>query len=319
MQPAKPKSGGLETDIHSYLERAACPLCGGDGGKVLLEAGDSWNPKGPTRGLKFKIRRCQKCGTCFTSTRFREDSKHIPFLGKPAERTRKPATAVTRREMRPFLGRAERIQQAHPVPGRVLDLAMGDGVFLHLMRARGWSVCGMEKDRELVARARTQRTIADCSAADVEYDPLPAGPFDAVVLWGLLPRLYRPRQLLERVREILAPGGVIALSVPNFRSAGAWLFRKNWSGLGLPRHLLHFNSDSLRRLLESCGYQLIELSFETPTGMIGDSVRSALPLPGLLGSATRSCASILLGGLGATGRGEAITVIAKQGAISDKQ
>jgi SAM-dependent methyltransferase len=313
MQPAKPKAAGLETDIHTYLERAACPLCGGDGGKIVIEAGDTWNSRGPARGLKFKVRRCQKCGMCFTSPRFREDSKHVPFLGRrlfPAP-TKKQGAAVTRQEMRPFLRRAERLQRAHPVPGKVLDLAMGDGVFLHLLRARGWSVTGIEKDREVVARARTQRSIADCSACDVEYDPLPPGPFDAVVLWGLLPRMYRPRVFLEKVREVLAPGGVIGISVPNIRSAGAWLFRKHWSGLGLPRHLVHFDRDSLNRLVESSGYQVLELSFETPAGSTGDSVRSALPLPGLLGSITRLSASILLGGFGGTGRGDSITLIAR--------
>jgi SAM-dependent methyltransferase len=313
MRPAKPKSAGRESDIHSYLERAVCPLCGGEGGKLVLEAVDTWNLKGPARGLKFKVRRCQKCGTCYTSPRFREDSKHVPYLGKPllSEQTKKRGAKVTRREMKPFFYRAERLQQAHPTPGTILDLAMGDGVFLHLMRTRGWTVYGVEKERELVAFARTKRAIEDCAPCDVEYDPLPAGPFDAVVLWGLLPRMYRPQVLLENIRGILVRDGVIGISVSNFRSVGARLFGKHWSGLGIPRHLVHFDAESLRRLVESSGYQVLDLSFETPAGMVGDSVRSAMPLPGVLGGITRRSASILFGGFGPTSRGESIVVIAR--------
>jgi len=313
MRPAKPKPKGLQTDIHSYLERAACPLCGGEGGKIEIEAQDTWNPKGQTRGLKFKVRRCRSCGACFTSPRFREDSKHIPFLGKNplAAHGKKPGKAVTKQEMQPFLHKAERLQLAHPAPGILLDLAMGDGAFLHLMRTRGWTICGVEKERELVAYVQTQRGIEDCMTADIEYDSLPAGPFDAVTLWGLLPRMYRPQELLLRLREILVPGGVIGISVPNFRSAGALLFRKNWAGLGLPRHLVHFDAPSLRGLVEKSGFQVLDLSFETPARMVGDSVRSALPLPEPLGGIARGSAAVLLGGFAGTSRGETITLIAR--------
>jgi SAM-dependent methyltransferase len=313
MRPAKPKSAGREADIHTYLERALCPLCGGEGGKIMLEAQDAGNPQGLARGLKFKVRQCQGCGAYFTSPRFREDSKHIPFLGKRpvAAGAKRPGRAITRREMRPYLHGTARLQLAHPSPGTVLDLAMGDGVFLHLMRARGWSVCGLEKDRDLVAYVRARRGIAECAAADVEYDALPAGPFDAVILWGLLPRLYRPQALLVKVREVLAPGGVVGISVPNFRSMGARLFRKHWGGLGVPRHLLHFDAGSLRRLVENSGFQVLDLSFNTPSWIVGDSVRSALPLPRPLGSIARGLASILLGAFGGTSRGDIITLIAR--------
>lgn len=313
MHDAPGQSGLGRSEIESQLERPACPLCGGDASKLVLEAQDDWNPEGPARGLKFEVRRCEICSACFTSPRFRMEAKSIPFLGAYPfyKRARSCEAPPTNKEMQAFISRADALESAHHDRGRVLDIGMGDGAFLKEMRKRGWSVSGIDNEPDVVAYARKQLMLQDSVTADVEADPLPQGPFDAVTMWGLLQLTYRPQAVLEKVRGVLAAEGVVGIGVSNFAGAGARLFGKHWNGLGLPRHLIHFEPDSLQRLLKQTGYEVAKMSYETPYWIAGASIQAAMPLPGLLGRICRRSLGAMLGLVGRSRIGDTMTVIAR--------
>lgn len=309
------RAGHADTELRSQLEYPDCPLCGGQESRSLLVGRDDWNPQGPAKELRFHIQRCNCCGACFTSPRFRERWKHVPFQGDypfyERARARGADRPLTACKMQPFVRRARILQQAHPGPGSVLDLGMGDGAFLAVMRARGWSVSGIDNEPDVVAYARKQVGAESCSCGDIEEDPLPGGPFDAVTMWGVLQLVYRPVSLLEKVRRVLKPGGVICIGVSNFAGAGPRLFRDHWRGLGLPRHLLHFEPQTLRRVVKQAGYGVQRISFETPNWIVEPSVRAMLPLPRLVGSIVRRCFSVTLGLIGWTRLGDTMVLVAR--------
>ena len=303
----------LAEPLGAQLETPPCPLCGGAAGALVVAARDDWNPQGPAQGLVFQVRRCRVCGGCFTSPRFREEAKHLPFQGDYPFylRARSTRQAPDEAALAAFATRADRLQQAHPAPGRVLDLGMGDGAFLSLMRRRGWSVAGMDVEPDLVTFAQAHLDLAETWVGDAERDPLPEGPFDAVTLWGLLQLAYAPQALLEKIRAVLAPGGVVAIGVSNISGAGPRLFGPHWRGLGLPRHLVHYAPATLERLLDRAGFQVLSCAFATPYWMVAPSMQAALPLPGLLGKVSRRAAGALLGLLGRTSLGDTMTVVAR--------
>jgi SAM-dependent methyltransferase len=147
-------------------------------------------------------------------------------------------------------------------------------------------VSGIDVEPDVVWFAR--ELGLDVTAADAETDPLQEGPFDAVTLWGMLQLAYRPQRLLERIREVLSPGGVLAIGVSNAGGLGARVFGASWRGLGLPRHLTHFTPGTLRRLAEWAGYEVIRQHFETPRWITAGSVDDVVQLPGPIGSAVRT-------------------------------
>jgi SAM-dependent methyltransferase len=234
------------------LKCPACPLCGETKARLAVDGEDDWIPDGASKGLRFAVLRCDRCEVCYTSPRLPEAAKHLAFAGSYPfyERARRVAAPPSEAEMRAFNRRVWEVTQAHPIPGTVPDIGMGDGAFLASMRLRGWQVAGIDVEPSVVAYAQSQLGIQDCSVADVELDPLPASPFDAITLWGMLQLAYRPQSLLEKIRTSLAPGGILAIGLSNFDSAGAKVFRSRWRGLGLPRHLVHYDAASLTGLLE---------------------------------------------------------------------
>ncbi len=66
---------------------------------------------------------------------------------------------------------------------------------------------------------------------------------------------------MEKARALLAPGGLVWLQTPNFRSLDASLFRhRNWAGYHCPRHWAIFSEDGLRRALSSSGLEPVRFS-----------------------------------------------------------
>ena len=95
----------------------------------------------------------------------------------------------------------------------------------------------------------------------------------------MLQLIYEPRALLDRVAAALEPGGVVGIGVSNIRSTGARLFGGAWRGLGLPRHISHFTPETLERLLEWAGFEVVARRYETPRWVVAGSVDAALPAP----------------------------------------
>lgn len=104
---------------------------------------------------------------------------------------------------------------ADPVrPLRVLDLGAGTGlVSAHVLEAFPDARIELLDASEAMldqARATLGPAIAAVHVADLAGDPLPPGPFDAVVSALAIHHLSDPdkRALLHRIRDVLAPGGV---------------------------------------------------------------------------------------------------------------
>ena len=222
--------------------------------------------------------RCSACGALYTSPRPAQRSfdAGYPFYQRSRQVLGGTAVLDLAQARRPFLARARRLEEIAGRPGRLLDVGCGDGVFCHLMRRRGWETTGVDREPLVVFHARDVLGL-DCRILDVERQDLPEGPFDAVTLWGVLQLSRRPRQLLERVRERLAPRGVLAIGVSNAAGAGASLFGSAWRGWGLPRHLVHFTADTLSWLARAAGFEVAALAFQTPPWMVEGSLQATGP------------------------------------------
>ena len=113
------------------------------------------------------------------------------------------------------------------------------------------------------AAGRLDRVVV----GNIESMPLPreAAPYDCIVLGDILEHLLDPWKLLERLREVLAPGGSVVASIPNVQHyrvvrsllAGRWEYRRQ--GILDRTHLRFFTRKSLPALFEGAGYAVVEV------------------------------------------------------------
>jgi SAM-dependent methyltransferase len=136
---------------------------------------------------------------------------------------------------------AGRIDRRAPA-GAVLDVGSGDGVLLDALHERGREAIGLE-------RSSPRPDVRACELA--QFDER-IGEWAAVILWHSLEHLRDAAAGLERACELLAPGGLLIVAVPNRDSWQSRCFGDRWLGLDLPRHLVHLPS---RALLERVGEQ----------------------------------------------------------------
>lgn len=100
-----------------------------------------------------------------------------------------------------------------PSRGRALDVGGGAGRHAVWLARRGLDVTVADISEAGLAIARERAEAAGVrvatAAADLESEPLPAGPWDLVVVFHFL---LRP--LLGVFSQVLAPGGVLAVVHP---------------------------------------------------------------------------------------------------------
>lgn len=100
-------------------------------------------------------------------------------------------------------------------PGRALDVACGEGRNAIWLASRGWHTTGVDFSAAAIARARQLAASAGAGdsseflVGDVVAGPLPAGPFDAVVVAYLQLPAEQRQTALRRAAGLLGPSGVL--------------------------------------------------------------------------------------------------------------
>ena len=149
---------------------------------------------------------------------------------------------------------------------RCLELGVGEGWSLAALRAAGASVTGVDYSSHGLSKWNPQ--LADALTvgvpeAEMEAFAAAGRRFDLVWLDNVLEHVPRPRQVLQRVRGVLEPGGLLLIEVPNDNSplhryleSRELIERPFWQAW--PEHLSYFTSESLQRLLAAHGFEVVD-------------------------------------------------------------
>jgi SAM-dependent methyltransferase len=140
-------------------------------------------------------------------------------------------------------------------PGRrLLDVGCAAGYFMEAARSRGWEVSGLELSGYAGARARAAEL--DVHEASI-LDPPALAPFDAITLWDTIEHISDPALAVRNARRMLRPGGVLAISTGDRRSAVARALGPRWRLLGDPTHKFFFDQPTLQRLLMNEQFRIV--------------------------------------------------------------
>lgn len=162
---------------------------------------------------------------------------------------------------------------------RVLDVGCATGEFLNACRDRGLEAVGVEPDPRLAARARR----AGHRVEEVLFEDLPdeVGRFDLISFNDVLEHIPDVRGTLSSVPRLLAPGGMLAVTVPSadgvfFRLASglerlgvAGPMRRLWQADFPSPHLHYFSPASLERLAEQAGLRPVWSAARSPVSADG--------------------------------------------------
>jgi SAM-dependent methyltransferase len=251
---------------------SACLLCGSAQYAALFSASDRLYH---TTSKLFRVVRCRECGLLRLDPPPSADELHLYYPKNywfapdetTASRMEEAYRRLVLRDHVRFVARALRDSSAR---GPLLDVGCGGGLFLGMMRERGFRVLGLDFSPEAASIAWS-RQQAPAVCAMLERAPFPPGRLAGLTMFHVLEHLYDPRAYLRAAFDLLASDGRIVVQVPN---AASWQFRmlgRSWNGVDVPRHLFDFRARDIERLLESCGFQVLRRKFfslrDNPAGL----------------------------------------------------
>jgi len=252
-----------------------CPGCGAehDSPPALLEGRDRLIGAPGS----FAVVQCDSCGLAITQPRLRPEDfatyypgDYSAYVSRARLRDRvSPGLILDRLRMEWVIRFGPYREVWRRGPGRLLDVGCGAGDLATVFAAHGYEVSGVEPSEGAAGHAH-ERGI-DMHHGTLDDAPWAPGSFDAVIFNHVLEHVDDPVDAIERAAALLRPGGLLAIAVPNFGSWHRRFFGSAWFQLDLPRHVQHFDRDSLSAVVQRAGLRPI-------------AVGAASMRPSLLGS-----------------------------------
>ncbi len=234
-------------------QTARCLICGGESFRPCFAGSEapaaervSDEPYHITRSERRfvgAIVRCNDCGFAFLpldamTLPTYEDAADPYYLEQEAER----------------IANSHRLLDLVPSGGRLLEIGCAVGFLLRAARERGFDAVGVEMSEWASGVARDEYGL-DVRSGRIEDMDFADASFDVVVLADVIEHLTEPRRTVQEIGQVLKPGGRLLLLTPDAGSVVARAAGSRWWGL-LDDHYFYFSRSSLRRFLESEGFEV---------------------------------------------------------------
>lgn len=237
--------------MDNRFEYVNCILCGSSDAEVFIPGtGPAQIVKCMNDGLLYMNPRPEVSTVREFHTRFvREDNLEL-FDGYRKK--------ILQRE-------AEAIKRIKPA-GNLLDVGCATGTFFENFQSGDWRLYGVDSSPLGVEAARI-KSNADVFCGTLREVRYPTGFFDVVTLLDTLFYTPDPKSELSEINRILKRDGLLALEIPGLkytflRNRGplCWILDGRWTrGFADSYHLYYFSASTLQPLLESAGFNLIEM------------------------------------------------------------
>lgn len=153
---------------------------------------------------------------------------------------------------------------------RILELGSGPGAITRLLHANGCEVTALELDPDAIELVSPYcEKVIPCNLNDPHWPNALANdePFEAIVAGDVLEHLYDPWATLNRLGNLLAPGGSVILSLPHagHNALVACLLTGDLTyqpwGLLDKTHIRFFCVRNIQHLAEEAGFKIVEADF----------------------------------------------------------
>ena len=177
---------------------------------------------------------------------------------------------------------ADRLARAGVRGGRLLDVGAGVGRFSAHFQAAGFAVTPLEIHPLLARRIEDETGLSVVRQPFEAWRPETAGCFDAIVISQVLEHVVDPGIWLEQCRRLLASGGVLFVSIPNFGSLLVAVMGAREGNICPPTHINFYTRASFTKAAAGHGLSLVRLETPSvlPAGPAIDAVGAYLRLPG---------------------------------------
>lgn len=163
-----------------------------------------------------------------------------------------------------------RLIYKYKATGNLLDVGTNMGFFLRKAKGWGWNLYGVEPSPALSELARKYFGL-NIKTSFLEDAGFEREFFDIVTMTDVFEHIANPGRILDAIRRILKPDGVLFIKVPNglfniFKLRMAMLTGRlnNYDIFDSYEHVVHYSGDTLKKLLETNGFRVTRIKIGSP-------------------------------------------------------
>jgi 2-polyprenyl-3-methyl-5-hydroxy-6-metoxy-1,4-benzoquinol methylase len=215
----------------------------------------------------FQLCRCPSCSLQFLSPRSTVEQLTENVYNETYFAESEPTQELNATKSYQFGRQLAKLRRLLGRCGTILDVGCGDGSFLRYAETEGWQVAGT--DIHLASGARRMNCpLWEGQLREINFDE---ARFDVIRFNHVFEHTQNPLLELTRSRQLLAPDGVIFISVPNIAGLSSrlknlqsrlHLKRKRWRHYAALHHLWFFSPQTLHKIVERAGLNVAY--WETP-------------------------------------------------------
>ncbi|MEM2591584.1 MAG: class I SAM-dependent methyltransferase [Thermofilaceae archaeon] len=223
-----------------------CPICSGLESELVLTVEDG-----------HTLLRCLKCGVLFVYPQPVQDRLTEAYsAGEAISVDLHGQLTLTPKKLLIARDDLRLIQRVLP-SGRLFEVGCGAGYFLWYVKQHGYEAAGNEVNHTLVefAREHLQLNVFEGDLLQIEIE----GGWDVVYMRNVLSHLPDPLATLQKVHQLLRPGGWVFIETGNVAELSTKQIHilHRLGRLGVPDHLFFFTRAGLRSLMEQLGFKRV--------------------------------------------------------------
>ncbi|PIB37007.1 methyltransferase [Reichenbachiella sp. 5M10] len=206
----------------------------------------------------FAIMKCNNCNLLFTSPRPNQKSigryyafdDYISHTDKANNLTNRIYKLVRNYTIKTKYKLLDRLSENKTI----LDIGCGTGQLLQHLKEKNWTVTGIEPDPS--ARAIAIQHLKENIYQD--YQELPNKKYGIISLWHVLEHVHDINGTLQKIRTHLSKKSRLVIALPNCDSYDQRFYKNHWAAYDVPRHLYHFNQQTITELMKYNAFELVE-------------------------------------------------------------
>jgi len=157
------------------------------------------------------------------------------------------------------------------IPGKkLLEIGCGNGLQLEFYKKYGLKTYGLEPYGSEITEREKKLGIGRKNVKTANFEK---ESFDFIVMKEVFEHIPDPKTTLIKIKNWLKKEGKLIIIVPNGESLWAKIFRKNWYGYDIPRHLYTYNPKSLSLMLKKNGFKINKIKNYDLPYMIDGSLK----------------------------------------------
>ena len=152
-----------------------------------------------------------------------------------------------------FTRKLNLIKKHHNEIHNILDFGCGTGDFIQYLKKKRFKTEGVEPTKLANHKAKEKGLKIYNCISEVR------DTFDVITLFHVLEHVEDYNETLIKLKSRLGADGILVIALPNYNSYDARYYKEKWAAWDVPRHLWHFDRNSVKQLADKHNLELLQI------------------------------------------------------------